>query len=301
MRTASIDIGTNSVLMLIADVTDGDIKVIRQYYDIARLGEGLSESGIINENAILRLSDILEFYYNECRQYKTEKIIAVGTSALRDAANNAEVIERIFNKTKIKINVISGLQEAKLSFSGAINSPEKSVLIDIGGGSTEIITGKGQEIDYSISLDMGAVRFTENYFSNQPPTLLEIQKAGDRIIDILENSVDTHKLKNVSAFYGVAGTATTIAATILNTTDDNIKAYDNFIINYDDLKSVFLKYISSTSDEIISKYKVHPKRADLISMGSLILICIFEYLKIEKLIVNSRGLRFGILKNIELF
>lgn len=294
MRIASIDIGTNTVLMVIADIENNNINVIDQYFDIARLGEGVDSSKLINEEAITRLIKILENFKNICDNNNVEKIFAVGTSALRDAKNKIDILDKIKNVTGILIKIISGELEAEMSFKGAVEKPGKSLLIDIGGGSTEIIVGDLNNIEFMKSINIGAVRITEKFFSEQPPTLCDMKKAQDFIESNLINLPDFEKVEN---YYGTAGTVTTIAATSINTTDDNIKAYEGLNLTYDDMNQVFKNFANSSTEEIIDKYKVHPKRADLITAGALILKLIYKRFNIKNIIVSSKGLRFGVIKN----
>jgi exopolyphosphatase/guanosine-5'-triphosphate,3'-diphosphate pyrophosphatase len=301
MTIATIDIGTNTVLMLISKCNGNDCQTIAHFHDIARLGEGVNKSEVISQESLDRLIIILNNFKQKCNDYNCDRIIVTGTSVFRDAWNSLEVIREIKNQTGLYVLILSGDDEAKYSFAGAVECEEKSGLIDIGGGSTEVVVGINDEIIYAKSIDIGAVRITEKFFSNQPPTPIEIKNAKDFITQKITDELDFSYFKEIKKFYGVAGTVTTIAATVLKTTDEDVTKYEGFNLKSNDVDSVYDKYIHSTTSEIINNYKVHPKRADLISAGSLILISLFELLNLNEIIVSSKGLRYGILKHLDKF
>lgn len=305
MKIASIDIGTNTVLMVIAEISDnGKYKIIRQEYEVARLGEGVDNNKFINDNAVLRAEKIFIRFREICDEYGTNKIVACGTSALRDAQNRAEVVKRISDASGINIEIISGDEEAYLSYLGAVDSDGTNMLIDIGGGSTEFIIGRGDSILFKKSLDIGAVRMTERFFTSQPPKYNEINNMTNYIKEyILSEILNSIDLSIVNNFYADAGTATTIATTANNLKDYEVDKIDGYILKKSTLDNVFDLYSKSNSMDIVSKYGVHPRRADLISAGTLILKTSFELFDIKEVTISSKGLRFGFLiKNIkELF
>lgn len=296
MRIASIDIGTNTVLMLIAEAENSNrFRVLRQEYDVARLGQDVDKTGIINDDAIERTINILNRCNKICIEYNVEKIFCSGTSALRDAKNSAHVVKNIFDATGIKIEVITGDDEAYLSFIGAIEDDKRSFLIDIGGGSTEYIVGNIKELSFKKSLDIGAVRLTERFFSSQPPTLTEIANAENYIANLIKNEIKEN-INNIEYYYAVAGTATTIATSLNGYKDQEVDKIDGYDLKYNDLLKMFELYSKSKKEDIITKYGVHHRRADLITAGALILKVSFEILNIQELIVSSKGLRYGYLK-----
>lgn len=294
-RVAGIDIGTNTVLMLIADYQNKKIRRIAENYGVARLGEDLDKNGFIKREAIDRTKEILLKNYQLCLDYKVEKIIAVGTSALRDATNSKDVLEELNSVIKTDIQVISGNQEAALSFVGTVNNTVNSLVIDIGGGSTELIIGTGSTILEKVSLQMGAVRMTERYFNrNHPPSIDSIRTSEDTLNRMLSETKFTNLY---SKTYAVAGTATTLATTALGLKDSQVDKVNGHILNFEDLCRIYDLYNTSSLDEIISKYGVQPGRADLILAGALIMKTIAQFYSIKEIIVSSHGLRYGILLN----
>ncbi len=295
MRVATIDIGTNTILMLIAEIDKvNNFNIIREEFAIARLGEGVDKSGIINENAFNRAENILVKYRKICSEYKVEIIKTVGTSALRDAKNNIDIINRFQKILGFPIDIISGEKEALLSYLGTVTDNSESVVIDIGGGSTEIIAGENGIIKNRISLNIGAVRITEKFFDSQPPNEEAILYASDYINDILINS----NLQPVNCkVYAVAGTATTIATASFGLDDNDVASIHNKILTKTLIDDIYLQFKALNSEQLIDKFKVSPKRADLITAGALILKLILENMKIQKVIVSAHGLRYGILKD----
>lgn len=294
---ASIDIGTNTVLMLIAEANEyNKLNIIYQEYDVARLGEGVDNTKLINDDAFNRLYNILSRYIKKCNELRVKKIFVSGTSALRDAENGKEIIDRIKNELNIKIEIISGTNEAIYSYNGAVNSKGVNFLIDIGGGSTEFIIGQNDNLIFRKSINIGAVRLTERYFTSQPPNTNDVTTAENYISKIIQDEIIS-EINDISidTYHGVAGTVTTIATSLLNLNDHEVDRIDGFTINKEDLNKLYQKFLNSETEIIINNFGVHPKRADLISAGTLILKVTFDILGIQNMIASSKGLRFGFL------
>lgn len=294
MRAASIDIGTNTILMLIAERDgNGKLNKIHEEYDVARLGEDLDKTHIIKEDAITRTIEILKRYKGICDSYSVDRIYPVATSAMRDAKNKDEVSAEFYKTLGYRTEIISGEEEAKLSFLGSVDNNNDSILIDIGGGSTEIITSLDGEINAK-SFQIGAVRITEKFFTSQPVKDQEIANASNYINNLISEISD---FKNIESIYAVAGTATTIALTAMGYPDHEVEKADNFLLTQKLLNSIFMNYKNSDSQTIITKYKIHPRRADLITAGALILKNVIEQLEKRNIRISSKGLRYGILES----
>lgn len=292
-RIASVDIGTNTVLMLVADIENNNLIKITEKFDVARLGEDVDKTGIIKQSAIERTKNILVQNNEICKSLNVEKVLAVGTSALRDAHNSKDVLMELSNALGSEIRVIEGSEEAALSFLGTVLDDELSMVIDIGGGSTEIIIGCGDRIIEKISLQVGAVRLTERFFKHiHPPHSEDIDNATEYISKLLSNS---NILSDYKKVYAVAGTATTLATTALGLADNEVDAANGYILSDDKLNLIYELYKSTSISDIETKLKVHPRRADLILSGALILKLIVGHFNIKQLIVSSHGLRYGIL------
>lgn len=296
-KIAAIDIGTNTILMVIAGIeADGSIKILDDEHQIARLGEHTVRTGKISESAIGRAERILGHYSQICKEFGVQKISAVATSALRDAENKYEVAEILGKTIGKKIRIIDGKEEARLSFIGTAEDNEQSMVIDIGGGSTEYIIGNGNNIDFRISLDIGAVKLTEQFIENHPPDEESLDKLKKHIRQILNDKL--REEINFNKMYAVAGTPTTIAAIamgLLGYSDEKVHGY---ILELSELKNILNLFTQNHLDYLINNLFIHPKRADVITAGTMILIESLLHLGKDNCIVSSKGLRYGVLKEM---
>jgi len=295
-KYAAIDIGTNTILMLIAEIDEnGKLVVITDEHCIARLGEGVDRTKLINDNAISRASNVLNDYRDIIKKNNVDRIRIVGTSSLRDSINSDEVIRILEEIIENKIEIISGMTEAELSFLGVIEDKEPSVVIDIGGGSTEIIYGRDKHLFERNSIDLGAVRITERVFGIHPPSQEKIIEAREILTIELKKSI---KEKYSGKYYAVAGTPTTIAAIVQNLNIYDDSKVNGYELSRNEVENVFNRFLSMSIEEIINVFGIHPKRADIITAGTLILLTIMEHFSIENVIVSSHGLRYGVMKSL---
>ena len=297
MKYSVIDIGTNTILMLIAEKGNGGmLSTIQDIHRIARLGEGLSQNNnYINNNAILRATNILEEYKNVINEYNICQVKIVSTSALRDANNTEEVKEQLQMAIDNPIEIISGEEEAKYSYFGAIQDDTESIVIDIGGGSTEIVYGNGSNVISRQSFQIGAVRLTDMFLKNNPPTYSEVQSMSDYINEIIST---LNYRSNPKKVYAVAGTPTTLAAVDLKLDKYDRDKIEGHILKLENIKQIFNIFKKIEFEEIINKYHVHPDRADVILAGTQILISILELISADKCIATTKGLRYGVMKSI---
>ncbi len=294
MKVAAIDIGTNTILMLIAEVDEHkNVIPIQDFHEIARLGEGLNSSSVISENAFKRAVEILRKYVNFATQYEVEKIICVGTAVFREAKNSSEIINKIKIETGIDVKIIEGDLEAFLSFIGTVSDNNYSVVIDIGGGSTEIIAGKENKIIFRKSLPLGAVKITENFFPKHPPSSNELKRA----YQFIDN--EFVKISNLTVegnIYAVAGTPTTLAAVVQGLKSYNREKIENYNLTYEQILWAKNKFLELTLQEIVDKFHVPPLRADVILAGTIILEKFCENFALNKVLVSDKGLRYGVAK-----
>lgn len=297
MNIASIDIGTNTVLMTIAnyDSENRTLNILKDCHNIARLGEGVDKNRSISQKAMERAENILLKYKEIALTNNVIRILACGTSALRDAQNKEEVINRLSEKLESQIEIIDGESEAKFSFIGTVDNSEPSAVIDIGGGSTEIAFGENGKLISRVSLDIGAVRVLERFFGSLPPKERNINLAIDYIQRLLSNiSIPFENYK----VYGVAGTVTNLASIDLNHDYFIAKFVHDYPISLDKVSLYSSKFLKQSHEELIELPSMHPNRADLMPAGSLILKLIMEKLNKKELITSIKGLRYGILKEL---
>ncbi|MDE3058552.1 MAG: Ppx/GppA family phosphatase [Bacteroidota bacterium] len=297
MRFSVIDIGTNTILLLVADIDRTGIRsVVYDEQVIARLGKGVDEHKMINRETFRRVLQFLQAYRATSETLRAEKIVAVGTSALRDAANRNEFCDFIEKETGISIEILSGDEEAEYTFRGAISgflrrSASFSVL-DIGGGSTEIISETPSQLTSKTSLDIGSVRITERFLKTSPPTALEVSEARSCIQRALAN-IDLSEIRD-SKLIGVAGTLTTLAALQQKLPEYNPHRVEGFELSYSEIRILFNQLRIKTVEEIRAVPQISAGRADIILAGILILLEFMEAANAKQITVSDRGLRYGI-------
>ncbi|MFO7447251.1 MAG: hypothetical protein R6W90_12855 [Ignavibacteriaceae bacterium] len=297
MTIASIDIGTNTILMVIAeyDINTGKLKTLLNEHQIPRIGKGLTPGSPISDDKALLLLEILRDYKRIADSCNCDKIIATATNAFRIASNRDELLNRIKVETGIDVNVVTGEEESFLSYLGATidaDSDEPVLVIDIGGGSTEIITGKGDKILFRKSFHTGVVSSTEYYFKNDPPAMEDIVSFNANLQNIFEELNDRNFI--ISRTIAIAGTPTTLACI-----KQSLYEYDEDLIEGSKLIKTEIGAIISelthlSSSQIKKKYKaVVSGREDVLLAGSLILFHLMNILKIDEVIVSTKGIRYG--------
>lgn len=299
MRLASIDIGTNSVKLVVAEVEDQSIKdVILERTEITRLGEDVNETNLLKQEAMGRTLAILKDFKLVADSLGAKKIIAVATSAMRDAQNREEFIKSVNETINAELWVATGDEEAELTFIGACSDPQlcskKLVLVDVGGGSTELILGQGGIIEDKFSINAGCVRLTEEFVHSDPISTDDIQNMFKAIISLFYNRLSRIDMSE-RELVGVGGTITTLAAIHQGISDYKVDNIHRYIMSKDDIVSL-LSYLKRMNLEERKKIQgLHPKRADIIVAGAAIFSTIMEILKAREIIVSARGLRYGAL------
>jgi exopolyphosphatase/guanosine-5'-triphosphate,3'-diphosphate pyrophosphatase len=223
-RIAVVDLGTNSTRLLVADVADGALEELERRTNVTRLGEGVDASGRLSDEAIGRVVDTLEGYRDAIDRHGAERIVAVATSAVRDAENGAEFRDLLRQRFGIDARTIPGEEEARLTFLGATSgrSADETLVIDIGGGSTEFVIGlPGGDPEFHASTRMGSVRHTERHLHDDPPSADNLAELGRDARQIVEREVPADLRERVVQGIAVAGTATSLAAI-----DQRLDPYD---------------------------------------------------------------------------
>jgi exopolyphosphatase / guanosine-5'-triphosphate,3'-diphosphate pyrophosphatase len=294
---ASIDLGTNTCLLLVAETSGSDFKIVGDYSTIVRLGQKVDGERKLHPDAMERTLACLRDYAGKLKAAGGHPAQAqcVATSQARDAANGAEFFARVQKETGFQFRVISGDEEARLTFVGALlpgMQAERSAVIDIGGGSTELIAfGGGQ------SLDIGSVRFTERFLRSDPVTDEEFWACQDEIDRQLESMRSWRNgLAPGVSLVAVAGTATTLAAWHLGLPDFDAAQIDALTLSRGDVHRMVEELKWRTVAERCQLPAMEPKRADILLAGALILWRSMEVLGFAEARVSTRGLRFGVLR-----
>ena len=296
MRVASIDIGTNTILLLIADLDGRKLKSLFEKESIVRLGEGVQKNGVLSQEAMERGIQTLTEYLGKSHIMGVEKIFAVGTSALREARNSMDFIERVKEELDLSIEIISGEEEAQLSFLAIakdLREVKKPILVvDIGGGSTEFVLGRGDQIIQWVSLPLGSVRFTEQFLHSDPVQEKEWAKMVKEIRRLL---VKIPHPEEPCSMVAVAGTATALAAVEQGLKKFVPEKIHHFSLRQEALEKQLLLYRSKTLDERKKIPGLSPARADVILAGSAILHEAMKELQRSSVLISVHGVRYGVL------
>jgi len=327
MRVASIDIGTNTILLLIAEVERGEIHPLFEMETVVRLGEGIHKNKILLNEAMERGIQTLSQYLKRCRAMEIEKIFAAGTSALREAKNSGDFLNRAKEKLNLSIEVISEEEEAHLSFlavvrdlervnpvrnssrrdlkpngtfnpatekSGIISNGVKTpiLVVDVGGGSSEFILGKGDQIHRWISLPLGSVRLTEQFLHSNPVQDEEMEKMEKKI---REQLVHIPHSQEPFLMVAVGGTATTLASVEQGLDEFIPEKIRHFVLKRDELEKQLRLYRSKTIEERKKISGLPGARSDVILGGGMILYLAMEELNCPSVLISCHGVRYGLL------
>ncbi|QSZ27565.1 Ppx/GppA family phosphatase [Aceticella autotrophica] len=285
MRYSVVDIGTNSIRHLICDVTDYKLFKIKKEVKTTRIGEGLAKNGRLSSDAIKRSIEAIKTYMEDAKKFNVDMIYAFATSAIRDAKNADVFIDELSN-IGIDFDVIDGEKESLYGYLGALRGLNKDsgLVIDIGGGSTEFAyKGKGLTAN---SFDIGAVRLTEKFIKNDPPTLEEYNSIRNYIIDMLSTFINNIK-RVPENIIGIGGTITSLAAV-----SQELKIYSSdkvhgYILNRTEIKRLLDIFMSKNKDERKMIFGLQEGRADIIIAGTVILLTSLELLNISSITVSE--------------
>ena len=297
MRTAAIGIGSNSLRMLIANVEDGELERLKRYREGLRVFAALDDQGNISPQMLLQAAASIEAFAKEAVQQMAEEIHLFATSAVRDANNSDELETILFNQTGLKMEVCSGKEEAELSFLGA-TSGVPSGMIDIGGGSTEIVVGDREAIHYGYSFQMGAVRLQR---------MFPIAKEADalQVINYAKSLITPH-ISKYAAFVaeewiGVGGTFTTSAAFVQRKPWDDRSNTHGFSLTRQHVMDAICMLAPMSVDERKELPFLQPQRADIIVHGLAILVACMDSFHLEQITVSEYGNLEGYLKKHYLY
>ena len=295
MNIASIDIGSNTVLLLIASIENKTLIPIINKYESPRLGKGLKIGGKIENERVTHLLDILSEYKVLSEKYNCGKIIVTATNALRIASNSKKIISKIKDELDLEVEIISGGREAELSFYGASSSLpnfDEKIVIDIGGGSTEIIYGNNSKILYKKSFQVGVVSLTEMFLNNFPNESKNVENAKKYLQNIF-SPIDSTIPKGIKTI-AVAGTPTTLSCIKQDLRTYHENKVEGSIITQNDLDTIFQKLFHLSPQQIKENFGlVVSGREDVLLAGLLILQHIAKLIRTDIINVSSRGIRYG--------
>ncbi|MCZ3387556.1 MAG: Ppx/GppA family phosphatase [Actinomycetia bacterium] len=302
-RVAAIDCGTNSVRLLIAEVDPGSglLADVAREMRIVRLGEGVDATGLLNASALERAFGAVDEYARLIEGAGVDAVRFVATSATRDAKNRADFVSGIRGRLGVEPEVISGDEEAALSFTGATNNLEIAgaatpcLVVDIGGGSTEFVMGEpGRPPSLSASVDIGCVRMTERHFLDDPPWPAEVSAARDDIDAAIAEVAKTMPLRRAGSMVGLAGSVTTVAALAMGMWEYDSARIHGAVITAADTHRVCEELLYSNHEKRSANPVVHPGRVDVIAAGSLVLSAIVAYTGLAEILVSEHDILDGI-------
>jgi len=297
MRVAAIDCGTNSIRLLIADIVGMNFREIYRTMEIVRLGQGVDQNKAFHPDAIARTLAAVDLFAQEISKRGVEAIRFCATSATRDATNRALFIDGVKERLGIEPEVISGDEEAALSFIGATKefSPIDApfLVVDIGGGSTEFVFGHS-EVEFAKSVNIGCVRMTERNIHSDPPAPQEIENARKDIQEAIAVAAATVPITKAKTLIAVAGTATSVAASALG-----LEQYDRHLIHLAHVSAEQTHHVATTFATMNAEQRshvgfLHPGRADVFAAGSLLLSEILRATGAKEFVASEADILDGI-------
>jgi exopolyphosphatase/guanosine-5'-triphosphate,3'-diphosphate pyrophosphatase len=310
VRVGAIDCGTNSIRLLIADVADGRVHDVHREMRIVRLGEGVDATGQFAPEALARTRAALAEYVDELRAHEVEKVRMVATSAARDVGNRDEFFAMTAELLGAVVpgavaEVITGTEEAALSFTGAVGELDASgapfVVVDLGGGSTEVVVGD-REVRASFSADIGCVRLTERCLHSDPPTAAEVEAARLVVREGLSVALRVVPVEGARTWVGVAGTMTTLSALAQRMATYDSDAIHLSRVGFGELLTVCDDLIAMTRKQRAALGPMHEGRVDVIGGGAIVVEELARELRsragIDELVVSEHDILDGIALSI---
>jgi exopolyphosphatase/guanosine-5'-triphosphate,3'-diphosphate pyrophosphatase len=295
-RVAVIDIGTNSTRLLVADVADGHVEEVDRRTRVTRLGRGVDLSGNLATEAIEAVCEVLAEYVAAYEQLGATTVDAIATSAVRDASNGDAFIAELRERFALTARILDGEEEALLTYRGATAEhppPERVVVIDIGGGSTELIVGAEVEVDFHTSLQTGVVRQTERHLATDPPAPGELEELARNVLGLLTDALAAHPEAQAESGIAVAGTPTSLAAIDLRLDPYDPRRVHGHRLSLDSIQHMLSELASLPLAERREVVGLHPDRAPTIVAGVVILIEVMRAFGLSEVIASEHDILHG--------
>jgi exopolyphosphatase / guanosine-5'-triphosphate,3'-diphosphate pyrophosphatase len=293
-RVAVIDIGTNSTRLLVADVAGGRVSPLDRRSTVTRLGRGVDLSGRLSAEAIEDVCSAIGDYVGILEELGAETVDAIATSAVRDADNGSAFIAELRERFALSARVLDGEEEARLTYLGATSEAlptETTLVVDIGGGSTELVVGTGHEVSFHDSLQAGVVRHTERHFNGDPPGAGEMEALATDVRGLIEESVGA----GIGASRGiaVAGTPTSLAAVEMELEPYDPARVHGHVLALPSIQRMLSRLASVPLAERVDIPGLHPDRAPTIVAGVVILIETMRAFGLEEIAVSEHDILYG--------
>jgi exopolyphosphatase/guanosine-5'-triphosphate,3'-diphosphate pyrophosphatase len=301
-RVAAIDCGTNSIRLLVAEADDsGRLRDLSRQMEIVRLGEGVDKTGRFTDAALGRTFAALDSYVAEIDKLGADRVRMVATSASRDAANRDVFVDGVRERLGVAPDVVSGDEEAQLSFAGATAEFRGSsrfgapyLVCDIGGGSTEFVLGGDDGVRAAKSVDIGCVRMTERHLHDDPPTPAQVAAATSDISSAIAQVMETVAVQDAKTLVGLAGSVTTVAGLALDLPSYDADRIHHSVIAASDVHRVAGSLLARTRAERAKLPVMHPGRVDVIGAGALVLDLVLRCCGFTEVVVSERDILDGI-------
>lgn len=290
MKIGAIDIGTNSMRLLVAEYIDGKLYNREKFVNTTRIGQGVDSEGYISEEAIERNIKALKEFSDIANEKGCEYIYCIGTSALRDSKNGNEFIDLAKVETNLDVDIISGEEESNLGFIGVLQGLDDTnniLVLDIGGGSTEFILGDESGIKYAKSENVGALRMTEKFLVTDPICENEFEDMSNFIEETISDTINILKEKNIRQIVGIGGTITSVSAINQELETYSMEKIHGSKVNEKELDNILQNLKKMTLNDKKNIKGLQPKRADIITAGVRILNIIMKKLEKENIIVSE--------------
>ena len=296
MRVAVVDIGTNSTRLLVADVDDGKVTELERHSTVTRLGRGVDTSGQLAADAIEDVCGTVGEYIAVYEPLSPDVVTAIATSAVRDARNSGVFLAELRERFALQARMLDGAEEARLTYLGASadRSPtDGTLVVDIGGGSTELVFGSGRELNFYASLQAGTVRHTERYLTTDPPAADDLEALADDVRDLIFAELSNADFFTANEGIAVAGTPTSLAAI-----EQELDPYDpdrvhGFKLSLDSIQRMCSMLASITLEERLEVTGLHPGRAPTIVAGVVILIQVMRAFGLHEIEVSEHDILYG--------
>jgi exopolyphosphatase / guanosine-5'-triphosphate,3'-diphosphate pyrophosphatase len=295
-RVAVIDIGSNSTRLLVADVLAGRVSEVERQSRVTRLGRGVDLTGQLAAEAIEAACSAIADYVAICREADVERVDSIATSAVRDATNGSAFVAELRERFALSARVLDGEEEARLTYLGATaEQPPTSptLVVDIGGGSTELIAGTGAEIAFHASLQAGVVRHSERHIGSDPPTTQELEALAADIRSLIESATAGQPGATAQAGIGVAGTPTSLASVELGLEPYDPKQVHGHTLTLTSIQRLLSQLASAPLDKRAQIPGMHPDRAPTIVAGVVILVETMRAFDLERITVSEHDILYG--------
>jgi exopolyphosphatase / guanosine-5'-triphosphate,3'-diphosphate pyrophosphatase len=295
-RVAVIDIGSNSTRLLIADFEAGRVSEVERQSRVTRLGRGVDLSRQLSAEAIEAACEAIADYVELCRAEEVEAVEAIATSAVRDASNGSAFIAELRERFALAARVLDGEEEARLTYLGATcEQPpsEPTLVVDIGGGSTELIVGTGQEIAFHASLQAGVVRHSERHIASDPPTTPELEALAADIRTLIESAISNRSGITARTGIAVAGTPTSLASIEIGLEPYDPKQVHGHTLTLTSIQRSLSQLASAPLAKRVAIVGLHPDRAPNIVAGIVILVETMRAFGLEQIQVSEHDILYG--------